>query len=227
MRGNTICFRTTEDLRKALEKLSVTERRTLSSVVENILYDYIKQREPKAATEEKRRYLRVKISAPALVSGLNRAVHAGVVNDISLGGINLSLPTSFPHDMRLNSKISVVFTLRTSEKALTMECSLRHIRPDDRKSIGASLIDTDFHSYRILQDYLMEKMSTGETEKDVILPADRGTMEDRSPGSSPKAPGKPFREDDCSLRSPERKDRPSSPRPSRQRRRPTDRKPAA
>ncbi len=227
MRDKTICFRTSEGLHEALKKLSAMERRTLSSVVENILYDYIKQREPKAVAQEKRRYPRIRISAPALVSGVNGAVHAGMVNDISLGGINLSLPTSFPHDMRPNSKISVVFTLRTSEKPLTMECSLRHIGPDDRKSIGASLIDADFHSYRILQDYLMEKTSTEETEKDVTLPADRGTMEDRSPGSSPGAPGKPFREDDCLLRSPERKDRPSSPRPSRQRRRPTDRKPAA
>jgi hypothetical protein len=197
MRDTGICFRTSEDLRKALEKISVMDRRTLSSVVENILYDYIKQREPKAVAEEKRRYPRIKISAPALVSGLNGAVHAGVVNDISLGGINLSVPTSFPHDMRPNSKISVVFTLRMSEKPLTMQCSLRHIRLDDQKSIGASLIDTDFHSYRILQDYLTKKTSTGEAEKDVTLPADRGTMDDRS------------------LRSPGRKDRPSSPRPSR------------
>ena len=96
MRDTGICFRTSEDLRKALEKISVMDRRTLSSVVENILYDYIKQREPKAVAEEKRRYPRIKISAPALVSGLNGAVHAGVVNDISLGGINLSVPTSFP-----------------------------------------------------------------------------------------------------------------------------------
>jgi hypothetical protein len=224
MRGNTICFRTTEDLRKALEKLSVMERRTLSSVVENILYDYIKQREPKAATEEKRRYLRVKISAPALVSGLNGAVHAGVVNDISLGGINLSVPASFPHDMRPNSKISIVFTLRMSEKPLSMQCSLRYIRSDDPKSIGVSLIDTDFHSYRILQDYLTEKTSTEEAVKEVTLLADRGTMEDPSPGSSPGHHENRFAR--TTLRSAHQGAQ-ILPRPSRQGRPPTDRKPTA
>jgi hypothetical protein len=224
MRDKTICFRTNEKLRKALKKLSVMDRRTLSSVVENILHDYISQREPKAVAEEKRRYPRIKISAPALVSGLGGAVHTGVVNDISLGGINFSLPTSFPRDMRLNSKISLVFTLRTNEKPLTIQCSLRYIRSDDRKTIGASLIDTDFHSYRVLQDYLTEKTSTGEAEKDAALPVYQGTTEDRSPGSNPGAPGKPFHEDD---RSPGRNDRPSSPPPSRQGQCPTDRKPVA
>jgi len=215
MRDTGICFRTSEDLRKALEKISVMDRRTLSSVVENILYDYIKQREPKAVAEEKRRYPRIKISAPALVSGLNGAVHAGVVNDISLGGINLSVPTSFPHDLRPNSTISVIFSLRMSEKPLTMQCSLRHIRSEDRKSIGALLIDTDFHSYRVLQDYLTEMTSTREAAKDVTPLADRGTMEDRSPESSPGSPGRPFRQDNRSLRSPGREDRPSSLRFSR------------
>ncbi len=159
MRDTAICFRTSEDLRKALEKISLVERRTLSSVIENILHDYIAQREPKAVNEEKRRYPRIRISAPALVSGLDGTVYAGVVNDVSLGGVNLSIPISFPRDMRPNSKISVVFTLHMSEKPLTMECSLRHIHSDDGKSIGASLVDTNFLSYRVLQDYVTEMTS--------------------------------------------------------------------
>ncbi len=156
MRHSVICFRTSDNLRKALEKISVTDRRTLSSVIENILLDYIMCREPEAVNGEKRRHPRIRISAPALVSGLNGDVHAGVVNDISLGGINFSVPNSFPHDMRPNSRISVVFTMRQSEKPLTMQCSLRHVHSNDRKSIGASLIDTDSSSYHVLQDYLAE-----------------------------------------------------------------------
>jgi len=159
VRDTAICFRTSEDLRKTLEKISVMERRTLSSLIENILRDYIEQRQPKPVNEEKRCYPRIRISAPALVSGLDGAAYAGVINDISLGGVNLSTPVSFPHDMRPNSKISIVFTLHMSEKPLTMECSIRHIHSDDRKSIGAALIDTNFHSYRVLQDYLTEMAS--------------------------------------------------------------------
>ncbi len=161
MRGTLICFRTSEDLRKSLEKISEMERRTLSSVVENILYDFLSEREPKAADQEKRRYPRMKVSVPALVGSLDGAVHASAVNDISLGGINLSVPDSFPLEMPLNSTISVVFTLNTSEKPFTIQCALRHVNSRGRKSIGASLIDTDFHCYRALQEYLTE-MATGE-----------------------------------------------------------------
>ena len=38
MRDSVISFRTSENLRKALEQISVMDRRSLSSVVENILY---------------------------------------------------------------------------------------------------------------------------------------------------------------------------------------------
>ncbi len=53
MRDTVICFRTSDDLRKALEKVSETDRRSLSSVIEHILYDYVERREPKGVTEEK------------------------------------------------------------------------------------------------------------------------------------------------------------------------------
>ncbi len=159
MRDSVISFRTSENLRKSLERISVMDRRTLSSVIENILHEYISRRGPKAVDEEKRRHPRIKISAPALVSGLDGAVHTGVVNDISLGGVNLSVPNTFPHDIPPNSRISVVFTLGHSEKALTIQCGLQHVRSNARKSIGASLIDTDFSSYCVLQDYLAKMMS--------------------------------------------------------------------
>jgi hypothetical protein len=156
MRHSVISFRTSENLRKALQKISVMDRRTLSSVIENILLDYISRREPKAVGKEKRRHPRMKISAPALVSGPDGSVHAGVVNDISFGGINLSVPHTFPRDMRSNSMISVVFALRHSEKPLTMQCVPRYIRADGKIHIGASLADADFYSHRVLEEFMAE-----------------------------------------------------------------------
>jgi hypothetical protein len=156
MRDTVICFRTSDDLRKALEKVSETDRRSLSSVIENILYDYVERREPKGVSEEKRRYPRKKVSAPALVTDLDGVVHAGMVNDVSLGGLHISVPNSFQQEMREDSKISVVFTLPQSEKPLTMQCAPRYVRPNGQINIGASLVDTDFHSYRTLQHYLTE-----------------------------------------------------------------------
>lgn len=155
-RDTVICFRTSEDLRKALEKISEADRRSLSSVIEHILYDYVGQREPKGVDTEKRRYPRKKISAPALVSGLDGSVHAGMVNDISLGGIHFSVPGGFEVDTGEDSAMSVVFTLPQSDRPLSMQCAPRHVRANGQTGIGASFMDTDFQSYQALQNYLMD-----------------------------------------------------------------------
>jgi hypothetical protein len=130
--------------------------RSLSSVIENILYDYVERRELKKVTEEKRRCPRKKVSAPALVTDLDGVVHVGTVNDISLGGLHISVPNNFQQELREESTISVVFALPRSEEPLTMQCSPRYVRPGRQINIGASLVDTDFHSYQILQNYLAE-----------------------------------------------------------------------
>jgi hypothetical protein len=104
---------------------------------------------------EKRRYLRKKVSAPALVSGLDGTIHSGMVNDISLGGLHVSLPDSFQCEMRDDSKISVVFTLPESARPLTVQCALRHVDSNGQTNIGATFIDTDFGSYQTLQNYLI------------------------------------------------------------------------
>ena len=40
----TICFRTNMEIRNSLEKISADERQSLSSVIENMLYKYLKER---------------------------------------------------------------------------------------------------------------------------------------------------------------------------------------
>jgi hypothetical protein len=143
-------------LRKALERISEADRRSLSSVIEHILYDYVGQREPGGAMEEKRRFPRKRISAPALVSGFGEAVQAGVVNDVSLGGIHFSVPAALKLDMDEAPTISVVFTLPQSSSPVTIQCRPRHIRANGQTGIGAALVDTDFQSYQALQNYLIE-----------------------------------------------------------------------
>jgi hypothetical protein len=154
-RDTVICFRTSDNLRKALEKFSEADRRSLSSTIENILYAYVEEREPRRAEGERRRYPRKRISAPALVTGPDGAVHAGMVKDISLGGIHISLPRDFQCEVRDDARLAVVFTLPDSTKPLTIQCLPRHVNTDGQTNIGASFLDTDFQSYRVLQDNLM------------------------------------------------------------------------
>jgi hypothetical protein len=153
-RDTVICFRTSDELRKALEKISRDDERSLSSCIESVLYAHIEEREPKGVDSERRRCPRKKVSTPALVKGLDGVVHAGMVHDISLDGIRISVPPSFRCEVGKESTISVVFTLPAGERVLTIECLPRHIHSNGQTTIGASFINTDFQSCQTLQNYL-------------------------------------------------------------------------
>lgn len=154
MRATTICFRTSEELRKVLQSISDAERRSLSSVIEHILYDHLEMREPKGMQDEKRRHPRKRLPTPALVTGPDGTVHAGMVHDVSLGGLRVTVPQGFCEEATEELKISIVFTLPQSEKPLTMQCRQRYVRSDGQTDIGVAFVDADFQSYQALQNYL-------------------------------------------------------------------------
>jgi len=155
-RGTVICFRTSEALRGVLEKVSQAERRSLSATIENILFAYVQERQARGVRAERRRYPRKQISAPALAKGPDGVLHAGMVHDLALGGVRLSLPPDFRCDLRDDFRMSLVFTLPESTRPLAMQCIPRHLRAGDQTTIGASFVDTDFPSYQILQNQLVK-----------------------------------------------------------------------
>jgi hypothetical protein len=158
-----ICFRANEDLRSSLEMISKEERRSVSSMIENILYRYLEDRkEYKRVQEDKRRFPRKSLAVPALVRALgseDTTMQAGIVLDVSLGGLQISLPDNYQYDIREDreaSRISIVFTLPDSKRPLTMQCVPKRAHPSDSETkIGASFVDTDFASYQALQNYLL------------------------------------------------------------------------
>ena len=162
----TICFRTSEDLRNALKKISEEERRTLSSTIEAIIYQYLHNGNGVQSIEEdKRRYPRKSVSLPALISesGSNdHALQAGIVLDISLNGIQVSIPQDYKYEVKEESKnsevqkISIIFTLPDGKRPLAMQCIPRHVvHSKNETCIGANFVDTDFASYQTLQSYLI------------------------------------------------------------------------
>ncbi len=162
-RNVTICFRTTDALQDALRAIGKNEKRSVSSVIENILTEYVHDRKQwRRPRKEKRRHARKKVGVPALVTHINasdKQVHSAIVLDISLGGLQISVPTTFSpeiHEDTQHSKISVVFTLPDGKKPLTVQCVPNRLLPhDDATIIGASFTDADFGSYQALQDYLV------------------------------------------------------------------------
>jgi|WetSurMetagenome_2_1015567.scaffolds.fasta_scaffold256944_2 hypothetical protein len=155
----TICFRTSEQLRNALKEISATEKRTLSSTIEKILFAYIEERKDFKHTEdEKRRYPRKSVSAPALLR-FNDETSAVMVLDISLGGLQISIPSHYRLEVKEdeeNSVISIVFTLPEIRKPLSVQCAPAHIIHSNGETImGMSFADADFVNYQAIQNYLI------------------------------------------------------------------------
>ncbi len=105
--------------------------------------------------EEKRRYPRKTISAPALVRGPDGAVHAGTVCDISLGGVCVAAPADFPYKAGEDLKISVIFTLPKSQAPLAVQCIPRHVQPGQQVHMGASFVDDGCQSFVAIRRHLM------------------------------------------------------------------------
>jgi hypothetical protein len=161
----TISFRTGEEIRNALEKISKEEKRSISSIIETALYLHLTERNKlESAHDEKRRFPRKNVSLPALISKLDsedKTLHAGIVMDISLGGLQISIPKNCKYEINeekenVNTMISIVFTLPGSKKPLSVLCSSHHLfYSNEDISIGASFEDADFGSYQTIRDYLL------------------------------------------------------------------------
>lgn len=155
MKDAMLCFRINKNLRRALERISKTDRKSLSSTIQHILYSHIEERRLKDLTEEKRHCLRKKISAPALVSGPDGAVHAGTVRDISLGGICVAAPRDFLCEAREDFRISVVFALPKSAMPVAVQCIPRHVRQGTQVHVGASFIDDGCQTFEAIRRHLV------------------------------------------------------------------------
>lgn len=156
----TICFRTSDDLRTSLEKVAANERRSLSSIIETILYDFLKQKKAlQSLKKERRRYPRKPVSFPTFVykSGSEeQALQPGTIVDISLGGIRILIPYDAKVDETAN--MGTLFTLPNEKIPLKMHCAVNRVIPAEEniKEVGASFVDSDFASYQKLQNYLVQ-----------------------------------------------------------------------
>jgi hypothetical protein len=170
LRTVTICFRTSEKLQQVLREIGDEERRSVSSIIEHTLFQYVEERGRTLGwSEEKRRHERRQVAAPALVTcpGSDR-IQAGIVLDVSLGGIRISVAGTFECRMREDEEpatISITFTLPETKKALTVLCVPKHILPyEDRTTIGACFTDADFATFQGLQDYLVGPVRSAQKE---------------------------------------------------------------
>jgi hypothetical protein len=158
-----ICFRTSEQLRDAIEVIAKEDKRSVSSTIEKILYKHLEERtDNKSVPQENRRYPRKMLTVPALIRELgseDTSPQVGIVVDISLDGLQISIPDTYQYGIQENgetSRISIVFALPDCKRPITMQCEPKRMYPSGRETrIGASLVDTDFSSYQAFQNYLV------------------------------------------------------------------------
>ena len=154
----TICFRTNEELKHTLEKIAEVERRSLSSIIENILHGQVKDKvELKGAKKERRRYQRKEVSLPAFVykhEAKESTLQTGIVINVSLGGLRISIPKEY--DVVNDAEFDTIFSIPNEKTPVKMRCAIRRIVEggDSTKELGADFIDGDFPSYQKLHRYL-------------------------------------------------------------------------
>jgi hypothetical protein len=156
-----ICFRASKELHESLSQAAKEDRRSLSSMVEMILTNYLKGKKAFQNVEkEKRQFQRKALSVPAVINQQEPGqMGIGAITEISLGGVKVLIPKDFKYQILIDSngsKFEIVFNLPTENKPIRMSCeSIRVVDTEDSIHVGASFIDGDFGSYKALQKYLM------------------------------------------------------------------------
>jgi hypothetical protein len=159
----TICFRTSEELRNALETVAREDRRSLSSVIELVLTDYLKMKRDFSDRDqiERRRYPRKQVTIPAYVEVSDGGVtrHGAVILDLSLGGMRVSVPkecVSKIYEKGKKSHFETSFTLPSENKPVRVVCKPERVVPSNGNVyVGARFVDADFTAYQRLQQYLV------------------------------------------------------------------------
>jgi hypothetical protein len=157
----TICFRTSKELRKSLEEVAREERRSLSALIQNALHDFVNQKKSLPSGKEKRRHPRKEVFLPTLASLVGtEGLHAGVILDISLGGLRLSVPKEYDFDIQKDdetARINILFTLPAEKSTVALKCKPNRIRQTNGETeVAVAFSDCDFPSYQKVQNYLLQ-----------------------------------------------------------------------
>jgi hypothetical protein len=162
-KDSLMCFRLSKSMRDSLAKLAREEKRSLSSMIEIVLFNYLKEKKAlKGIKKDKRQYPRKNVSVPAFInqniSG-EKKLHAGSVTNLSLGGVHISIPQDIPGEVIFDpekSKFEIIFTLPGENRPIRLTCeSRRVVDSKEALNVGASFVDADFNSYKALNTYLM------------------------------------------------------------------------
>jgi hypothetical protein len=161
-KDTTVCFRTSQDTRQALDDLARNEKLSISAVIHGLLLEYVREKQVRPAEgSEKRQHLRKKVSLPAFVYESDpKSARPGTILDLSLAGARISVPQSDRLELDETTKekqLGLLFTLPLEKKAITVKCCTTRVQGTDGSAeVGARFVDSDFESYQRLQNFLLQ-----------------------------------------------------------------------
>lgn len=158
-------MRMSSRVREALKMAAKRERRTVASLLDKIITDYLAQegylRGPEFGTE-RRRFPRKKITVPArtfLKIGSKDEPFPGVVLDISMGGVLVTYPKG--SEIRFSSTgelphFEICLELPRLDEELCFDCNARHMRDTGNEiQVGAAFSNPKGDDLQRLNTYLM------------------------------------------------------------------------
>ena len=158
-------MRMSSRVRDALKTAANKERRTVASLLDKIITDYLAQEGFLRGPEfdaERRRFPRKKITVPAktfLKIGSKDDPFPGVVLDISMGGVLVTYPKG--SEIRFASTgelphFEICLELPRLEEELCFDCNARHMRDTGNEiQVGAAFSSPKGQDLQRLNTYLM------------------------------------------------------------------------
>lgn len=158
-------MRMSSRVRDSLKLAARKERRTVASLLDKIISDYLETAgflKDSTVGEEKRRFSRKKVPLPAetlLRHGSKMVAFASVILDISPGGVLVTHPKTAR--MRFSSigelpQFEIKFNPPSTARKMSLKCDGRHIRDTGNEiQIGAAFTDASEDDVAALETYLM------------------------------------------------------------------------
>jgi hypothetical protein len=153
-------MRMSSRVREALKKAARKERRTVASLLDKIIIEYLSQEGHINLDAERRNFSRTRITLPAksiVRQGRRKKTFPVVVLDLSMGGVLLTYPKG--SDIPFSSvgklpRFELCIEDPHSHAQLNINCDTRHMRDTGNEiQVGASFIDPGEHELQKLAAY--------------------------------------------------------------------------
>jgi len=149
MRKDTVySMRMSTRVREALKKAAQREHRTVASLLDKIIVEYLVQEGHINLEAERRNFSRTKINLPAksiVKDGIRQKTFPGVVLDLSMGGVLITYPKGCDIPFSSIGKLpgfELCLDDPHSHEQFNITCDTRHMRDTGKEiQVGARFID--------------------------------------------------------------------------------------